>query len=193
MPQQPTDHPPLQTSGLPFTEQVLIRLDEIIGLLDQIAQLPPGRRAVDGTGNGGIVAGGYAGRSGSGQPAAGRGGRGETTLMPSLRSDTTFLVLLVAILLAALAVTGMETPDAPRRAQITPRPLPTPTGTPTPGWWGEVAFATPTLPALPGMPNVQLERRVKRQRRWSRPLPGRRLPRPRPHPCHHPQRRLVAD
>ena len=82
--------------------------------------------------------------------------RGESTLMPSLRSDTTFLVLLVAILLAALAVTGMETPDAPRHAQITPRPLPTPTGTPTPGWWGEVAFATPTLPALPGMPNVQL-------------------------------------
>jgi hypothetical protein len=38
MPQQPTDHPPLQTSALPFTEQVLIRLDEIIGLLDQIAQ-----------------------------------------------------------------------------------------------------------------------------------------------------------
>jgi hypothetical protein len=76
--------------------------------------------------------------------------------MPPLRSDTTFLVLLVAILLAALAVTGMETPDAPRHAQITPRPLPTPTGTPTPGWWGEVAFATPTLPVLPGVPNVQL-------------------------------------
>ena len=38
MPQQPTDHPPLQTSNLPFTEQVLICLDEIIGLLDQIAQ-----------------------------------------------------------------------------------------------------------------------------------------------------------
>lgn len=38
MPQQPTDHPPIQTSNLPFTEQVLMRLDEIIGLLDQIAQ-----------------------------------------------------------------------------------------------------------------------------------------------------------
>ncbi|MBI1299943.1 hypothetical protein GC175_33890 [bacterium] len=38
MPQQPTDHPPIQTADLPFTEQVLIRLDEIISLLDQIAQ-----------------------------------------------------------------------------------------------------------------------------------------------------------
>ena len=37
MPQQPTDHPPLHTSNLPFTEQILIRMDEIIGLLDQIA------------------------------------------------------------------------------------------------------------------------------------------------------------
>ena len=38
MPQQPTDHPPIQSADLPFTEQVLIRLDEIISLLDQIAQ-----------------------------------------------------------------------------------------------------------------------------------------------------------
>ena len=38
MPQQPADHPPIQSADLPFTEQVLIRLDEIIGLLDQIAQ-----------------------------------------------------------------------------------------------------------------------------------------------------------
>jgi hypothetical protein len=37
MSQTPTAHPPLPTPDLPLGDQVLLRLDEIIGLLDRIA------------------------------------------------------------------------------------------------------------------------------------------------------------
>jgi hypothetical protein len=37
MSQTSTAHPPLPTPDLPLGEQVLLRLDEIIGLLDRIA------------------------------------------------------------------------------------------------------------------------------------------------------------
>jgi hypothetical protein len=36
MPQQATDHPPLRLSELPLDQQILVRLDEIIGLLDRL-------------------------------------------------------------------------------------------------------------------------------------------------------------
>ncbi|MBX3000700.1 MAG: hypothetical protein KF893_19420 [Caldilineaceae bacterium] len=36
MSQTPTNHPPLYLSELPLSEQILIRLDEIIGLLDRM-------------------------------------------------------------------------------------------------------------------------------------------------------------
>lgn len=73
-----------------------------------------------------------------------------------LRSDRIFLPVLVILLFAALAVTGGKIPDRPPLMTLSPRPTPTPTVTPTPGWWQEVAFATPPLPPLPGLPNVQL-------------------------------------
>jgi hypothetical protein len=76
--------------------------------------------------------------------------------MPPLRSDTVFLFLLVVILLAALAVTGMETSGPPALAALPLRPTATPTATPTPDWWQAMNFATPTLPALPGLPQVSL-------------------------------------
>ena len=69
--------------------------------------------------------------------------------MPSLRSDTVFLVILVGLLLAALVVTSADIPAAPVRVALDPRPLPTSTPTPTPDWWGYVTTATPTLPGLP--------------------------------------------
>jgi hypothetical protein len=37
MSQTPTNHPPLQVIDLPLGEQILMRLDEIIGLLDRMA------------------------------------------------------------------------------------------------------------------------------------------------------------
>jgi hypothetical protein len=37
MSQQATDHPPLHLPDLPLDQQILVRLDEIIGLLDRIA------------------------------------------------------------------------------------------------------------------------------------------------------------
>jgi hypothetical protein len=37
MSQTPTNHPPLQVTDLPLDEQILMRLDEIIGLLDRMA------------------------------------------------------------------------------------------------------------------------------------------------------------
>jgi hypothetical protein len=77
-------------------------------------------------------------------------------MMPPLRSDTTFLVLLVVVLLAALAITSMEVPGPPALAAPAPRPSPTATTTPEPGWWNSITFATPSLPALPGVPDVQL-------------------------------------
>lgn len=43
MPQTPTAHPPLPTPDLPLDEQSLLRLDEIIGLLDRIATSWTGR------------------------------------------------------------------------------------------------------------------------------------------------------
>lgn len=79
-------------------------------------------------------------------------------MMPPLRSDTTFLVLLVVILLATLAVTSRDVPGPPALAALAPRPTPTPTATATPGWWNGVLMATPTLPSLPGLPNLQFGR-----------------------------------
>jgi hypothetical protein len=76
--------------------------------------------------------------------------------MPPLRSDTVFLFLLVILLLAALAVTGVERSGPPALAALPLRPTVTPTVTPTPDWWQEMSFATPTLPGLPGLPQVRL-------------------------------------
>ena len=72
--------------------------------------------------------------------------------MIPLRSDTTFLFVLVCLLFAALVVTSADLPGAPAFASLDPRPLPTSTPTPTPGWWGDVPTSTPTLPGLPGLP-----------------------------------------
>ncbi len=77
-------------------------------------------------------------------------------MMPSLRSDTTFLLMLVGLLLAALVVTSADIPGAPALASLDPRPLPTSTPTPTPDWWAYVSTATPTLPGLPALPAVSL-------------------------------------
>ena len=76
--------------------------------------------------------------------------------MIPLRSDTTFLTLLVCLLFAALVVTSADQPGAPVLAMLEPRPLPTSTPTPTPGWWGYVPTATPTLPGLPALPAPSL-------------------------------------
>jgi hypothetical protein len=65
---------------------------------------------------------------------------------------------LAALLLATLAATGMQIPDAPARTMPPLRPTASPTPTAIPGWWDEVSFATPSLPALPGLPAVSLER-----------------------------------
>jgi hypothetical protein len=114
--------------------------------------------------------------------------------MPPLRSDTVFLFLLVVILLAALAVTGMETSGPPALAALPLRPTATPTATPTPDWWQAMNFATPTLPALPGLPQVSLGN-ASASGSSGRPgsLPGDCLPlSPRPHHGHHPTGRLVA-
>jgi hypothetical protein len=73
-----------------------------------------------------------------------------------LRSDTTFLTLLVCLLFAALVVTSADLPGAPVLAMLEPRPLPTSTPTPTPDWWGYVSTATPTLPGLPALPAPSL-------------------------------------
>jgi hypothetical protein len=77
--------------------------------------------------------------------------------MPPLRSDTVFLLLLVAILLAALAVTGMQTSAPPALASLPVPATATPTATPTPDWWTAVAFATPTLSGLPVLPKLSLD------------------------------------
>lgn len=77
-------------------------------------------------------------------------------MMPPLRSDTTFLVLLVVVLLAALAVTSMQIPGPPALAAPAPRSSPTATTTPEPGWWHSITFAPSSLPTLPGVPDVQL-------------------------------------
>jgi hypothetical protein len=74
-----------------------------------------------------------------------------------LRADTLFLFLLAALLVVTLAATGMQIPDAPARAMPPLRPTATPTPTATLGWWDAVSFATPGLPALPGLPAVSLE------------------------------------
>jgi DNA-binding NarL/FixJ family response regulator len=68
--------------------------------------------------------------------------------MPPLRSDTVFLLLLVVILLAALAVTGMETAGPPALAALPLRPTVTPTATPTPDWW-QVCKSSNTNEILP--------------------------------------------
>jgi hypothetical protein len=73
-----------------------------------------------------------------------------------LRSDTTFLFILVCLLFAALVVTSADFPAAPAYAALTPRPLPTSTPTPTPDWWAYVSTATPTLPGLPALPAPSL-------------------------------------
>ena len=89
MPQQVTDHPPLRLPELPLDQQILVRLDEIIGLIDRLGHgdrrgsIAPCRRETR-----------FPGR------AVGRGG-GAGAMMPPLRSDTVFLLLLVAILLVA--------------------------------------------------------------------------------------------
>ena len=77
-------------------------------------------------------------------------------MMPPLRSDTTFLLILVGLLLAALVVTSADIPAAPVQAALEPRSLPTSTPTPTPDWWGYVSTATPTLPGLPALPAPSL-------------------------------------
>lgn len=77
-------------------------------------------------------------------------------MLPSLRSDTTFLILLVCLLFAALIVTSADIPGAPAAAAPEPRPLPTSTSTPTPGWWAYVPTVTPTLPGLPALPALSL-------------------------------------
>ena len=77
-------------------------------------------------------------------------------MLPNLRSDTTFLILLVGLLFAALIVTSADIPGAPAAAAPEPRPLPTSTSTPTPGWWAYVPTVTPTLPGLPALPALSL-------------------------------------
>lgn len=77
-------------------------------------------------------------------------------MIPSLRSDTTFLIILVCLLFAALIVNSADIHSAPALSSLDPRPLPTSTPTPTPDWWAYVSTATPTLPGLPALPAVSL-------------------------------------
>ena len=65
------------------------------------------------------------------------------------------LALLALVLMEVLSMRGAAVPGplpAPRPA---PLPTLTPTPTPIPGWWDGVDFATPTLPALPSLPQSE--------------------------------------
>ena len=61
------------------------------------------------------------------------------------------LLLLTVTLMATLALHRAPMPTRPVIAQTTPLSTVTPTASPTPGWWDEADFATPTLPTLPGV------------------------------------------
>lgn len=71
------------------------------------------------------------------------------------RLDVLGVVLAALVTLGVLAVVGGREP-APVSVEL-PGRLPTPTLTPTatPGWEAELEWATPELPALPGLPNVE--------------------------------------
>ena len=61
------------------------------------------------------------------------------------------LFIIAVTLTVAMALRHAPMPARPVIAQTTPLPTVTPTATPTPGWWDDVDFATPTLPKLPGV------------------------------------------
>ncbi len=71
--------------------------------------------------------------------------------MTSKATALTVLSFLTLALLATLALHRAPLPARPLIAQTTPLPTVTPTATPTPGWWDEANFSTPTLPKLPGV------------------------------------------
>jgi len=60
-------------------------------------------------------------------------------------------VVIVLVLMIVIALHRAPMPARPVIAPTTPLPTVTPTATPTPGWWDEADFATPTLPKLPGV------------------------------------------
>lgn len=83
----------------------------------------------------------------------------DTGLAAQLRSrwDIGLLVLVVALTLALLAAIADRGFDRPVGFAASPLPTVTPTFTPTSGWWASVPVtATPTLPSLPGLPQVSL-------------------------------------
>jgi len=83
----------------------------------------------------------------------------DTGLAAQLRGrwDIGLLVLVVALTLGLLAAIADRGFDRPVGFAASPLPTVTPTFTPTPGWWASVPItATPTLPGLPGLPQVSL-------------------------------------
>ena len=71
--------------------------------------------------------------------------------MTSKAIALTILTFLTLALMATLALHHAPMPERAVIAQTTPLPTVTPTATPTPGWWDDADFATPTLPTLPGV------------------------------------------
>ena len=61
------------------------------------------------------------------------------------------LFIIAATLMVAIALHRAPMPARPVIARMTALPTVTPTATPTPGWWDDADFATPTLPELPGV------------------------------------------
>ena len=67
------------------------------------------------------------------------------------------LFLLVALLMAWVGVRDSMLPESSAMVGVTPLPAVTPTVTPTPGWWHEADFATPSLKKLPGVPRPKFQ------------------------------------
>jgi len=67
------------------------------------------------------------------------------------------LFLLAVLLVAWIGVRDSEMPESLAMVGSTPLPTVTPTLTPTPGWWSDVDFATPTIKKLPGVPRPKFK------------------------------------